>query len=54
MRYFFIKDKVDQGEITLKYCPTKQMWLDILTKPLQGQQVRTMRAMIMNCPMDYD
>ena len=54
VRYFFIKDKADQGEITLNYCPMKQMWWNIFSKPFQGQQFRTMRAMIMNCPMDYD
>ena len=54
VRYFFIKDKVEQEEITLKYCPTEQMWSDTFTKPLQGQQFRTMRAMVMNCPEDYD
>ena len=51
---FFIKDKVDQGEIKVKYFPLEQMCLDVLTKPLQGQQFRIMRAMIMNCPVDYD
>ena len=30
------------------------MWLDILTKPKQGQQFRLMRAIIMNCPIDYE
>lgn len=35
--YFFIKDKVDQKEIMLKYCPTDKMWADILTKPKQGK-----------------
>lgn len=36
VRYFFIKDKVDQKEVALKYCPTKEIWADILTKPKQG------------------
>ena len=49
VRYFLIKDRVDQGEVNIKYCLTEQMWSDILTKPLQGQQFRLMRAMIMNC-----
>ena len=30
------------------------MWSDVLTKPLQGQQFRMMRAMLMNWPKDYD
>ncbi len=37
LRYHFIRDLVERGEIILKYCPTKMMVADILTKPLQGQ-----------------
>ena len=33
-KFFFIKDKVDLGEIKVKDCPTEVMWADILTKPL--------------------
>jgi hypothetical protein len=25
VKYFFIKDKVDQGEVTIKHCSTGQM-----------------------------
>jgi hypothetical protein len=30
------------------------MWADILTKPLQGQKFRDMRAFLQNCSWDYD
>jgi len=30
------------------------MWADVLTKPLQGQKFRDMRAFLQNCPRDYD
>ncbi len=31
------------------------MWADILTKPLQGQNVMDMHAaFLQNCPRDYD
>ena len=36
VKYFLIKDKVDWEEITIKHCPTEQMWMDINTKPKQG------------------
>ena len=36
VKYYLIKDKVDQKEITIKHCPTKQMWEDINMKPKQG------------------
>jgi hypothetical protein len=33
VKYFLIKDKVDWDEITIKYCPTNQMWMDINMEP---------------------
>jgi hypothetical protein len=53
-KYFLIKDYYKSGEIDLHYCPTDVMWADILTKPLQGQKFRDMRAFLQNCPRDYD
>jgi hypothetical protein len=53
-KYFLIKDYYDAKEIDLKYCPTETMWADVLTKPLQGQKFRDMRAFLQNCPRDYD
>ena len=29
LKYIFVKDKIDQGEITVEQCPTDQMWSDI-------------------------
>ncbi len=46
-------DYYDSGEIDLRYCPTDVMWAHI-TKPLQGQKFRDMRAFLQNCPRDYD
>jgi hypothetical protein len=43
-KYFLIKDYYDAREIDLRYCPTDSMWADVLTKPLQGQKFRDMRA----------
>ena len=48
-RYFFTKHYYDTGEIDL----TKQMWADLLTKPLQGSKLREMQAILMNCSIDY-
>jgi hypothetical protein len=47
------KDRVDDGEIKVIDCPTEEMWADIMTKPLQGMAFRTMRAELMNCPVNY-
>ena len=45
--YFFIQDRVRNGEITLKYCPTDQMLADYFTKPLQGIKFIQFRDMIL-------
>ncbi len=50
-KFFFIKDRVDKGEIKVMD-PTKKMWADVLTKPLQGMVFQTMRAEPMNCPVN--
>ena len=52
MRYFFIKDLVDRGEVTITHCPTKEMWADVLTKPKQGHKFFVMRAKLMGCPIN--
>ncbi len=44
----------DTGEVDLRYCPTGEMWADVLTKPLQGQLFRDMRAFLQYCSRDYD
>ena len=48
IRYFFIKDRVDSGEVKLEYCPTKEMVADFFTKPLQGSQFVKLRNAMMN------
>jgi hypothetical protein len=52
-RYFFVKDKIDAGEMSVEYKPTGEMWCDVLTKPKQGQAFRKDRAMLMNCDVEY-
>jgi hypothetical protein len=52
-KYFFICHYHKTGELDLQYCPTEQMWADVLTKPLQGAKFRLMRAFLINCPIDY-
>ncbi len=36
-RYFFIRDKINDGNLKVIYCPTEIMWADILTKLKQGK-----------------
>ena len=47
IRYFFMKDKVDKKEFTVKYCPTEQMVADFYTKPTQGSLFKLLSSVIM-------
>ena len=47
IRYFFMKDRSDKGEIKLEHCPTSEMLSDHHTKPLQGKLFRLFREVIM-------
>ena len=49
VRYFFIKDRISAGEIKITYLPTTEMAADLLTKPLQGELFRKLRAKLLNC-----
>ena len=48
IRFFFIKDKIDNGELELEYLPTEDMVADILTKPLQGNLFKKLRNELLN------
>ena len=47
IRYFFVKDQINKGEVTVDYCPTYQMLADFFTKPLQGKLFGAYRDVIM-------
>jgi hypothetical protein len=44
---FFVKDRIDKGEIKIEHCPTDDMIADFFTKPLQGQKFIKFRNKIM-------
>jgi hypothetical protein len=52
-KFFFIKDRIDDGKIRVIHCPTEEMWAEVLTNPLQGKAIREMRAKLMNCNVYY-
>ncbi len=53
-RYFYIKDRIEQGDVSIKWAPTDKMWSDVLTKPKQGKGFRQDRSVLMNCDEDYN
>jgi hypothetical protein len=47
IRCFFITDRVDKGDISLVWCPTRDMIGDFMTKPLQGALFQKFRDQIL-------
>ena len=47
IRYFWIKDRVDNKEVRVEYLPIHIMLADYFTKQLQGSQFRMLRDFIM-------
>ncbi len=48
IKYFFITDLINRGEIQTEYCPTEYMIADYMTKPLLGKKFHAFRQAIMN------
>ena len=47
VRFFFIKQYLDDDVMKISHCPTKEMIADICTKPIQGEQFRVLRDMLL-------
>lgn len=43
IKHFFIKERIQNGEIVVKHMPTEILVTDILTKPLQGKGFLSLR-----------
>jgi hypothetical protein len=52
IRYFFVNDRIESGEIKLGYLGTESMVADFFTKPLQGAQFQKLRGAILGGDMD--
>jgi hypothetical protein len=48
LRYYFVKEHVDNRTIDIVHCPADQMWADYFTKPLQGSHFYKLRDLIMS------
>ena len=47
IRYFFIKDRIENGDIKIAYLNTKQMIAEYLTKPLIGELFYRLRDLLL-------
>lgn len=43
IRYHFVREKVEDGQVVLEYCPTQDMLADIMTKPITAVQFEILR-----------
>ena len=48
IRYFFVTDRIEKGELAIDYCPTDEMLADPFTKPLQGSKYRSFLRVILH------
>jgi hypothetical protein len=48
IRDFWIKDRIDEGEMVVEYLATEDMIADLLTKPLQGALFLKLRSLLLN------
>ena len=44
IRYHFIKERVEEGQLKLEFVPTKEQLADILTKPLPNDTFQRLRS----------
>ena len=51
IRYFFLTDQVEKGNVSIEYCPTDDMVGDFHMKPLQGEKFRKFRNEILGCEL---
>ena len=54
VRYYFIKDLVEIGDVVIEHFPTERILGGHFTKPLKGALFRHFRAEIMNIPDDLN
>jgi hypothetical protein len=46
LRFYWLRDTVENGQISLKFIPTAEMPADLLTKPLTRAKVEVCRDMM--------
>jgi hypothetical protein len=44
IRYHFVREKVEDGQVSLEYCPTREMLADLMTKAIPGPQFDALRT----------
>ena len=50
IRYYFVTDRIKQGDLRIEYCPTDEMNGDFFTKPVQGSKFHKFQQVVLNLP----
>ncbi len=48
IRYFYVKDLMERGIVTVEHCATVDMVADFFTNPMQGRRFQMLRDIILN------
>ena len=51
IKFHYIRELIDSGEIKVQYCPTSEMLADIFTKGLSAEKFYKLRSMLGVCSM---
>jgi hypothetical protein len=54
IRYYYVKDLIDQGIMKVSHCVSEDMIADFFTKPLQGKRFMRLRDRILNMALNSD
>ena len=52
VRYFWLKDLIDEEEIELQYIPLEELVADLLTKAITGAKFKYLRGKLLEAPLD--
>ena len=50
IRYFWIRDRIETGDLIVEHLPTEDMVADVLTKPITGAPYIRLAALLVNAP----
>ena len=53
IRFHFIRDYINDGTVTVKYCPTREMLADIMTKIMHKPTFERLRGKIISDVFEY-
>ncbi len=53
MKYLFVTNKIERGEVMVTYKPIEEMWINMNMKPKMGRPYKVNLREIMSCPIDF-